>query len=339
MSTVFTKVLRKAWLIAVLATFSSPILAQQDPQLSMFMFPKLFFNPASAGMNNGICAYVAQRQQWTGFEGRPETYLFGAHGTFTIPKINLRSGGGLSIMGDGAGQSHFFGLKAAYSAHIPIKFIGGEPGHLGIGASVGMLQFSIGNNWRSLNPFWEDPNIPDQGFTTSGLDVDAGLFYQSPRVFIGVSVMHANGLTFTSEGQSSNSNTGVPWKSSFTMARHYYLTAGYDWPIPSNPLFVLKPALLLKSDLVSAQADVAVQCEWNNFIWAGATYRYTDAAALMAGVNWAPPIGMIKAGYSYDITTSSLRTGSNGSHELFVQYCLALKQKSPVSRHKSVRFL
>src|SRR5690606_27942974 len=136
----------------------------QDPQFSQNMHNKLYFNPAFAGMNDGICAYMIGRQQWVGFEGRPETYLFGGHGTFTIPYINLRSGGGLIVVGDALGQSHFTTLKGMYSAHIPLNLISSDPGHLGIGVSFGMLQFGLGNNWRATNPAFQDPSIPDEGF-------------------------------------------------------------------------------------------------------------------------------------------------------------------------------
>jgi len=143
--------------------------AQQDPQFSQNVNNKLFYNPAYAGMNDGICVYTIGRQQWVGFEGRPETYLLGAHGTFTIPKINLRSGGGLTVVGDALGQMHFTGIKGMYSAHIPLTIIGDDPGYLSIGASVGMLQYGLGNNWRATDPGYTDPRIPDVGFQMTSL--------------------------------------------------------------------------------------------------------------------------------------------------------------------------
>lgn len=320
------------------------LLAQQDPQISMFMVPKIIYNPASAGMNDGICAYLVNRQQWVGYEGRPETYLFGAHGTFVIPKINLRSGGGLSIMSDGLGQMRFFGLKGMYSAHIPVRFIGGEPGHLGIGASVGMLQFSVGNNWRAFDDYYKDPSIPDEGYQLSKMDLDLGIWYKTQKLYFGISSTHLNSSVYSATGSTFFDQFGdkvaVGWKSNFQMKRHYYVTGGYRWAVPGNELFVLLPAILVKTDLVTAQFDVNMGVEWNNFAWGGVSWRYNDAAAVMGGLILRPlPLGTLKFGYSYDVTTSNVRQGSNGSHELFVQYCLQLKQKSPVTRHKSVRFL
>ena len=319
--------------------------AQQDPQFSQNMHNKLFFNPAYAGMNDGICVYTFARQQWVGFEGRPETYLLGAHGTFVIPGINLRSGGGLVITGDALGQMHFTSIKGSYSAHIPLNITGSDPGHLGIGISAGWLQFGLGNNWRSTNPYYSDPAIPDEGFQSSKLDLDLGLYYKTNRMFIGASLTHLTGATFNAEGEGLGGGFGtnpdvVNYNTSFSMKSHLFVMGGYDFPLP-NPLFVLKPSIFVKSDLVSAQVDVNALVEYNNFIWGGLTYRYVDAVVLMAGVNWEPGTipGTLRTGYAYDVTTNKLASGSNGSHEIFVQYCLKLKQKSPVSRHKSVRFL
>ncbi|GAB4380304.1 MAG: type IX secretion system membrane protein PorP/SprF [Salibacteraceae bacterium] len=317
--------------------------AQQDPQFSMNFHNKLFVNPAYAGMNDAICVYGISRQQWVGYEGRPESYVFGVHGTFTVPYINLRSGGGLSILSDGLGQMRFFGLKGIYSAHIPLNFISGQPGHLGVGVSFGLLQFSMGSNWRSFDSPFIDPIIPDQGFSANKFDMDFGLFYQTEgpqNLYFGISSTHLNAAKFIGEGVTAPPlGQNVPWKTTFRMTQHYYIIAGYNYPLPSNTMFVLKPSLFAKTEAVSAQIDLNMTVEWNGFAWGGLTYRYTDAVVVMGGLNWSPPKGTIKFGYAYDITTSAIATGSNGSHELFLQYCLKLKKPAPVQKHKSVRFL
>ena len=258
-----------ATVLALLMGFS--VQAQQDPQFSQNMNNKLFFNPAYAGMNDGICAYTIGRQQWVGFEGRPESYLFGAHGTFTIPYINLRSGGGLIVLGDALGQMHFTTVKGSYSAHIPLNIIGSDPGFLGIGASVGLLQFGIGNNWRSVNPYYSDPSIPDGGFQASSFDMDFGLWYQTRQLYVGASISHLNAASFEADGLGlgggfENNPDVVNWNTSFKMKSHMFFTAGYDYPLP-NPMFVLKPSVFVKTDLVSAQFDLNALVEYNNFIW------------------------------------------------------------------------
>jgi len=156
---------------------------------------------------------------------------------------------------------------------------------------------------------------------------------------------HLNGAEFSGKGQEiknqfPNDPNVVPWQTQFKMKSHLYVMGGYDFPL-SNPMFVVKPSFFLKSDLVTATVDVNALLEWNKFLWGGMSWRYNDAAVVMAGINYEPEIipGVARFGYAYDITTNKLSSGSNGSHEIFIQYCLKLKEKSPVSKHKSVRFL
>lgn len=326
----------------MLAFFGLRTEAQQDPQFSQNMSTKLFVNPAFAGMNDGICVNLLGRQQWTGFEGRPETYLFNAHGTFTIPLINLRSGGGISMVGDQLGQMHFFGVKGMYSAHIPLTIIGSQPGHLGIGMSFGLLQFAVGNNWRSLDPYYNDPTINDQQYQLSAFDMDFGIYYRTKDIYFGISTMHLNAGEFEASGDALFEGQTADWKTTFSMARHYYVMGGYDFEIPNFNLIMLKPSVFVKTDITSSQIDLNMIAEYNHFLWGGVTYRYNDAFVALAGVNIGPQYinkGNLRVGYSYDITTSRIARGSNGSHELSLQYCLKLRTQPPVQKHKTVRFL
>jgi len=331
------KTLKVTLTFLTVCLLGTAVKAQQDPQFSMNVATRLQVNPAFAGMNDGICANLLSRQQWVGFEGRPETYLFGAHGTFTIPGINLRSGGGLTIISEGLGQTRFAGFKGAYSAHIPLKFIGGKPGHLGIGVAAGLMQYSVGSNWRSLTDYWLDPLIPDQGYEASAFDLDAGIYYKSQDVYFGVSATHLTAPSLAGNGQADNN--GTDWATEYNYQRHFHLIAGYDYAIPSYNLLVLQPSVFVKTELTSAQFDINLLAEWNNFLWGGVTYRFIDAAVVMAGLKYNAPIGTFKGGYAYDITTSRINAGSNGSHEVFLQYCMKLKPVTPVQKHKTVRFL
>jgi hypothetical protein len=71
--------------------------------------------------------------------------------------------------------------------------------------------------------------------------------------------------------------------------------------------------------------------------WAGLGWRLQDAVLLMAGLE----IGNgIRAGYSYNISTSALgRAGSGGSHEIMLGYTFDLSLGKRNMRYKSVRFL
>lgn len=318
--------------------------AQQDPQFSQNMNNKLFVNPAYAGSGGQLCAYLLGRQQWVGFEGRPETYLFGVHGSFTTPLINLKSGAGLTLLSDGLGQERTFGVKAMYAVHIPLNIMSGDA--LGIGLSIGMLQKSFGTNWRAVHDPWTDPTIPLNGFKSSGIDADFGLYYHTHQLYFGLSGTHLLQTALSGEGpgltgEFPTDSSIVPWTTVYTAKPHFYAMAGYDYVLPNNPLIVLKPSVFFKTELSSAQVDVNLSAEYNRMFWGGLTYRLQDAVIPMVGINYEPAIipGIVRFGYAYDVTTNALRTGSSNSHEIFLRYCLTLRKPAPVSRHKSVRFL
>ena len=59
-----------------LVLFLCPVLSQQDPLSSQYMFNTLTYNPGVAGTSGMICATALNRQQWVGFEGAPSTTVF-----------------------------------------------------------------------------------------------------------------------------------------------------------------------------------------------------------------------------------------------------------------------
>ncbi len=48
---------------------------------------------------------------------------------------------------------------------------------------------------------------------------------------------------------------------------------------------------------------------------------------------------MLKIGYSYDVTTSKLKNYSSGSHEIMLNYCIAIVKPPDVQIYRNVRFL
>lgn len=293
-------------------------LAQQDPQLTQYMFDRLSINPAVAGTTGQLCATGFFRQQWSGFEGAPKTGLFNAH----MPIAKISSGVGLSAYFDQLGQQKSNFVRASYSFHRPIGV-----GKLGIGLSAGLIAHSLGNNWLSRDPVAEDTSIPGNGQSDSGFDLGAGLYYTSPTFWIGISATH-----LTEPELKDVSIKGV---------RHYFVQAGYDWAIGGDPKYLLKPSTLIKSDGTSTQLDLNATFLYNNQIWLGVSYRTEDAIAPMVGYQYQLPnkTSMLKIGYSYDVTTSRLKNYSSGSHEIMLNYCMLIVKPPSLQIYKNVRFL
>lgn len=315
--------MKKVFLTFICFTLVQIAFSQQDAQFSQFMYNKLFPNPAVAGSNGAICATMIGRQQWIGFEGRPETYMFSLHGPVPI----LRGGLGLSVAQDKVGQVSNTHIKGAYAFRMKLG-----PGEASAGASLGMLNTALGANWEFIDP--NDPEVPINGNSASTFDMDFGFYYSIPeKLYAGISSTHLFAPDIEGTNQAG---------STFQVARHYFITAGYYYQL--TPSINLQPAILIKSDGANAQFDVNVSAVYNNFLWGGITYRVQDAIVPMVGVDYKMggtgiSGGTLRIGYSYDLTTSLIRTGSSGSHEILLNYCFNIPKKIKISQHKSVRFL
>lgn len=310
MKKTFTAVASIAMLFVGTAVF-----AQQDPQFSMNMFNKLYTNPGYAGSNNGICANALHRQQWVGFDGRPETTVLNVEGTVKA----LHGGIGLSVLSDKLGAGYSGGIKLSYAYRLDLG-----PGTLGIGIDGGIL-FNVLDGTK-LNPIQDnDPNIISVKSNGLAPDLGFGLYYHTDKLYAGISADHLISPTLEFEAGGTISEV--------TVARHYYAMAGYMWDMSQT--LSLNPAIHLKTDAASVQFDLNLRLHWKKMVWFGASYRIDDAVAIMAGIN----IKEFRVGYSYDINTSGLSSYNSGTHEIMLGYCYKLKSKVSNERYRNVRFL
>ena len=149
------------------------------------------------------------------------------------------------------------------------------------------------------------------------------MFFKNDKYFGGSSVTHLNQAAIQYSDLAST-----------YLVRHYYLTGGYNIKLP-DPLFELRPFVLIKSDLASTQVDLNALVVYSERFWGGLNYRYQDAISILLGAELFN--GMI-FGYSFDITTSALGRYGYGSHEIFLGYSFEL-ERNRTRKYKSIRFL
>lgn len=299
--------------------------AQQDAQFSMNMFNRLAVNPAYAGMNKALCGTLLYRQQWTAFPGAPKTGLL----SVDFGEV-LYGGVGLTIDQDQLGFDRTLKAKLAYSFHLPLG-----PGSLGIGLDAGMINKSLSGNFidpsgnTSSSP-GTDMAIPWSGTSATTYDVGLGLYYTTNRLYVGISSMHLP--------QQQLSQTGAGYDFNYKVARHYYVMAGYTFQLGNQ--FDLTPSVLTKSDASATQLDLNLIAKWNKMIFGGFSYRLSDAMVGIIGLekSFTPKL-TAKFGYSYDITTSTIKNHSSGSHEIMLGFCYKIKGESKPTSHMNVRFL
>ena len=98
--------------------------AQQDPEFTQYMFNKMYFNPAYAGVEGVTEFNLLVRSKWTGYAstfdgpgGAPNTQVF----SMSSPIYKLESGFGVYLMNDNLGSLNNLGFQGSYAYHMPIK--------------------------------------------------------------------------------------------------------------------------------------------------------------------------------------------------------------------------
>ncbi len=303
--------------------------AQQERQVSHYMYDLVSVNPGSAGSSEMVSTHAILRQQWVGIEGAPRDVVLNLGVPFRL--FGASHGAGVSIYYDEIGFNEDINLSLSYAYQFTVGL-----GKLGIGFSGSFVN-------RKLNPSWYIPSsplhvTPDQDAAIpSGkqnefvFDLGAGLFYRTDELYVGVSSTHLmqDEFVYQSEGTSSITETAEK------MVRHYYLTAGYDWQL-SNPSFEIIPSFFLQSDARATKIDITTTVMYNKKLWAGVSYRVGSAITGMVGVDI---LNGIKVGYSYDFDTSALSNFSKGSHELMIGYEFTIGIERIPQKYKSIRFL
>ena len=306
--------------------FSCVGFAQQESQFSQYMLNRLSYNPGYAGSTGSICASLMYRNQCLGVKpdspapgiaagSTPVDYLF----SFDTPLKFLHGGIGLYA------QMDQIGYRSTLSAAVDYAFrIYWGPGNLaaGIEASIADQSLDYSNLVGStdLSGNYNDPVSSSSDPFLNGdkdskdmlFDLSTGLYYQVPGAYyVGVSVKNL---------LASKSDV-LHWAN----ARNLYVMGGFEYVLPSNPSFKLKPSMLIKcADFSTLQVEASCLLDYQNLLWGGVSYRFQDAFVFMGGLNWKK----LRVGLSYDLTASRLgvyKQGlSAGSLELYLRYCFKI---------------
>ena len=284
--------------------------AQQDPQFSQNMFNKLANNPGFAGSRGNIATSVLHRSQWMGFEGAPTTQNFSIDAELPF----LHGGVGLNVVKDNIAEFSNLALQASYAYRTELGV-----GQIGMGMSVGMYQSGI--NGGALKPAQIGDNaIPTGEVKGSGLDIGAGIYYNTQDFYIGLSSSHMTEPTIEwTDGQD------------FDLSRHYFLIAGYTHDL--NTSLLLHPSIFLKSDGATSQLDINANLIYNNKMWGGVSYRLDEGVIMLAGMNVNEDL---RFGLGYDVT---LMNPLGNSLEVMLGYNFKIKTNKGVSKYKNPRFL
>lgn len=332
--------------LTVLATF---VQAQQKPQYTQYVFNNYLLNPAVTGIENYVDLKAGYRSQWTGLEGAPVTsYLtinapignrfiegdasampggsdnnpMGRSYTQEYMASEPHHGIGFMLVSDKTGPITQTNLDATYAYHIGLS----EKLNLALGVSAGVNHISLNTAEITLPDSQIDPAIANGNNSQWKPDLGAGIWAYSSNYYLGASVQQLlpQNLYFNEGGSSANTSL----VKSQTVP-HYFFTAGLKLFLSDD--VTLMPSVLVKViQPVPTTFDANLKMGFRDIFWVGGSYRKDDSFGALAGININSSINV---GYSYDMTTSALKTVSNGTHELVIGILLNNRYKVRCPTH------
>ncbi|MBP6183394.1 MAG: type IX secretion system membrane protein PorP/SprF [Saprospiraceae bacterium] len=324
-------------LVQLMVLSLGPVIAQQDPMFTKYMFNSLAYNPAYAGSNEHMAIGLIHRSQWWELDGAPTTQTLTLH----TPLSNDRVGLGASLIHDRIGPTATLGLQISYAYRIPIG-----RGKLAIGLQGGMTNWRA--DWSRLN--LENPN-PDPAFSETPNywmpNFGAGVYYSTKRFFAGFSSPHL--VEYDLRKQNLNANYPLYAR----QYRHYFVNVGGVIPLNGTAL-MFRPILLVKnvgwfSSLRKDEAQKGVKAPtefdldlsliFYERFWFGAAFRSSfeafdnDKSSYDSVDLWASYFfnNGLRIGAAYDYPLTQLRTVTAGAFEVMIGYEFNYKSKKIVT--------
>ncbi|WP_147320831.1 PorP/SprF family type IX secretion system membrane protein [Hymenobacter lapidiphilus] len=304
---------------------AAPALAQQEAQYSQYMNNNYLINPGATGAEDYIDVKFSYRAQWVGLQGGPRTYYASVNSSLgkwlTTTKRTRRdlrrpfhAIGGM-VYRDATGPISRTSAYVSYAYNVVLR-----PNlRAALGMSAGLQQFAVdGSQLQFFDP-GPDPLVLAPNESSRVLDGSVGLWVYSSNFFVGVSSTQllANKLDFSYGPNQLASGSGN------SLRRHYFFTGGVMLPLTDD--WSLVPSVLVKAvSPAPLSVDVNAKLKYQDLLWAGISWRTSDAAVAMAGVNYE----QFALGYSYDLGHSRLSPYHNGTHEILLG--LRLKKKAQV---------
>lgn len=305
--------------------------AQTDATFTQYYNVPTYYNPAAVGQTDLLRIRGGARLQWLGIDNAPKTFAATADMPFKF--LGKRFGTGVVISQESIGLYRTLNLHAQIG--YKFKKWGGE---FTGGVALGMYDQSFKGSEVYLpdeDDYHQgtDDGIPTQDLHGTAFDVSAGIWYQHPKFWAGISCSHLTAPTVTLSNDAGDASAKNIYE--FKTGRTLYFMAGSNIPL-KNTLFELMPSMLVRTDYTFYTAEVTARASYSKFLTFGVGYRYNDAVYAVVGATFK---GFFVE-YSYDYPTGAIAKASSGSHEITAGYSLKLNlgAKNPY-RHKAIRLM
>lgn len=314
--------------IAIIATCTLTVNAQQDPQYTQFMYNKLPQNAAYTGSREVLSIRMLYRTQWAGNKnggtvGAPQTASFTIHS----PLKNEHFALGFFYTNDRLGKEHKNQFNVTYAYRVAL----GKKVKLSLGINAGIMWYKW-NGLQELAYDYGDPTVENVSRVLP--DVGAGLYVYHPNFYFGASVPNFI------KGDLNNRKTVGEAK----RTPHVVLMAG--GVIPAGKVLKIRPQIQYRY-IANAVQRIPHTFDFNlslliyDRVNIGGQYRTSfgnksndqklldpDSFDVMLEV-W--PTKQLMIGYAYDYTLTKLGNYNRGSHEVIIGYDFGFEKKRVIT--------
>ena len=272
---------------------------QQLFRRSQFMTNPFLSNPAIAGTLPETPVTMTFRNQWTGFDGAPETLTLSGH-TALPNRLGI---GAIVYNDDTGGAIKRSGVELAGSYTIDLN----NYDAVSFGLSVMANQWSFDNDLDVWDV--DDPALQFGQEQSLSFDAQFGMMVFGDGYSFGFAIPH---LIQSSTGLQASTLVSGAENDQF---RHFRFMGHYNFQI--NDEFRLEPSGMVRlTERTPAQLDVYLRGWYADMAWVALGFRTNDAAIVGVGGQYGP-VGL---SYTYDITSTSARYFSPHTHEVTLTY-------------------
>lgn len=280
------------------------VFAQQDPQISQYMYNPALFNPAYSASKQDLTIFAMYRTQWVGLDGAPKTANLSA----TSPIGDSGLGMGLHFLNDKIGIMNENMLQIDLSYAIDLN----QTYKLAMGIK-GTANFLSVDYEKLLIYDPKDPNAQHNINAKFTPNIGAGLMVYSDKSYVGISVP----MFLANDRYNDEIVTTMKQRMTF------YLVGGHIFELSDSVLF--KPAMMVKAtEGAPLQLDLTANFLLMDKLTLGAAYRWDASISGLVGFQISDNI---MVGYSYDADTNKLAKYNSGTHEIFLKFDIFNKLK------------
>lgn len=270
--------------------------AQLTTFQNMYFQNKYIYNPAMAGLDQGLNLNVGYRQQWNNFPGAPKTGLLTAdlHAT---DKVGL----GINATSDEAGLIRSTRVMATYAYHLKLE---NEGQHLSFGLSLGVNDSRV--KYSLINGDPTDPEISRYNQAKAYLDGDFGAAYTTKSLSVGAALPNMKSTFFNNSDERLDADRLL-----------FIGIASYKIPVGDNGNFKLEPLAGIR--VIKGHQDIYDLGANFNMDQYGLFFQTIYHTSQSLGFGCGLDQKNFGLNIAYNIETGSLTTYTNGSFEVGIK--------------------